>query len=169
MLRINFYPDSDLQDFSRDISEYQNIWETDGELIVKVWEKLTKFIFKETFINAILIDRISHSHPLSLRYNYPINQKKSVLVHELGHRILHGRVILKIKRDTVLNHKHLYLKLYDVFLELYGEEFTKEAIAFDNQLSLDYKKAWDWVLQFTKEERQIRFEKVVNGDISQLN
>lgn len=91
MLTINFYSDSDSKDFESATKEYEQIWKEDGARIVSVWEKSTNLKFVETYVNAIVFHHISRSHPLSLRYDIPFERKKSVLVHELGHRILFGK------------------------------------------------------------------------------
>jgi hypothetical protein len=90
-------------------------------------------------------------------------------VHELGHRILLGSAAMKAKRDTVFNHKCLFLGLYDVLIDLYGEDFAKETAAFEKNFSVDYKTAWDWALQFDREERMQRFAEILNGDFSKLD
>lgn len=165
-MQIKFYPESDLVDLGSAVQEYQNIWDEDGQRIVQVWEKITNLKFKETFINASVSDQISGSHPLNLRYNVASNNKKSILVHELGHRILYRRVDGMKKVDSIARHKFLYFVLHDVFLELYGEDFLKEAIEFEGTLSEKYKVAWDFVLKYSKEERFELFKKVLEGDLS---
>ena len=56
-------------------------------------------------------------------------------------------------------HKHIDLILYDIYVELYGENFAKKEIAYEISLWTGkgispYKIAWDWVLSMTKEKRQ---------------
>ena len=69
MLTINFLPDSDLYDLSQPIREYEDIWKSDGERILRTWEDMTGYAFKETFINAVVHDGKNGglSHPLCLK------------------------------------------------------------------------------------------------------
>lgn len=158
-MKIKFIADSDLGNYSQAITEYQQIWEEPGVKIVEVWEELTKLSFRESEINAVVFNGISHSHPLSLRDNIDTNRKKSVLVHELGHRLLYGRVI-QPNYSSLENHKTLFLVLYDVFVELFGRDFANEAVKWDKNLPRDaYKQAWEWAMQFSKEGRAAEFSK----------
>jgi hypothetical protein len=156
MFKITFYPDSDVKDFSRGVEEYEKLWKLDGEKIILAWEKMTGLRFRELFINAVFSDGISHSHPLSLRYRDNHNRNKSILIHELGHRILSGHGTKQ--GDSLYNRKFLFLVLYDLYVELYGEQFAKETVAWDSNLpGPEYKEAWDWALSLTKEERSQKF------------
>lgn len=166
MLNIAFHPDSDLQEFDNAIKEYERIWEEEGERIVRVWQEKTGLRFQETVINATVFDGKSHSHPLSLRFNIPSERKKSVLVHELGHRLLYDRG-KELPKDTLENHKRLYLVLYDVLVALYGKQSADAAVAWDRELASKYPgnehyvSAWDYALQLKPEERKFEFEKII--------
>lgn len=141
----------------------------DGEKIINKWEKITGLKFIETEINAIVADLKSCSHPLTLRYNNDLDIKKSTLVHELGHRILYKRKSSTTNKTTLERHKFLFLVLYDVFIELYGKEFTNKIIAWDSQLGKGkgqsiYEDSWNWALQYkTKNERQKIFKDILSG------
>ncbi len=170
MLKINFLPDSDLEDVSEAISQYQAIWDSDGEKIVKAWEDVTGYKFKETFINATIWGgRGGHSSPLALTaWRKSIDDKKLHLVHELGHRVLllPRREIYKKTRifdDSLSNHKVLDLVLYDVYEMVYGKEFRDYAVKQDSEMLPPlYKEAWDFALSFkTKEERQQKFKEMM--------
>ncbi len=170
MIKINFYPESDRVDYTEGVKEYEQIWKDEGERIINKWEEVTGLKFKETEINAIIGPFRSCSHPLTLRFNLPFKQKHAVLVHEIGHRILFGNTIHK---HTLHTHKILFLVLWDVFIELYGQELLDVSISFDKDremaLSSDsrpYTEAWDWSMQYkTKEERQEMFRKILSGEI----
>lgn len=166
MLEINFLTESNLENYSNSVEEYNKIWAEDGSRIFSAWEKATNLKFKETFINAVVADLRSSSHPLTLRYDYELDRKKSVLVHELGHRILYKRINGMRSVDSTGHHKLLNLVLPDVLMDLYGDDFLLKTIEFEKQLSQVYKDAWNWSLDFTKEERTSLFEKVMAGDIS---
>lgn len=167
MLSIIFYPESDLRDYSEGLKEYENIWKEDGERIVNAWEKITGLKFDESHINAVIFEGISHSHPLSLRFDRDFERKKSILVHELGHRLLHRKVKGEKDADSLALHKLLFLVLYEVFVELYGENFAYSAVEWDKNLPRpQYKEAWEWALSFSLEERKKKFQEILRGEYS---
>jgi len=169
MLKINFLPDSDLEDFSDALKEYEAIWKVDSIKIVSALEEITKYDFKETFVNAIVSgNKESRSHPLSLYAKLQFEVKKMTLIHELGHRILlpPRRLQFMDKKQyptSLENHKVLFLVLYDVYENIYGKEFADSAVKRDSeQLQGLYKEAWDFALSFkTKEERQAKFKEMM--------
>ncbi|MEK7646501.1 MAG: hypothetical protein AAB381_02300 [Patescibacteria group bacterium] len=170
MLKINFYPESDLKDFAEAVTIFEKMWQEEGERITDTWERVTGLKFIETEINAVVADLKSCSHPLTLRYSNEYDFKKSTLVHELGHRILYRRESSAGNKTTFERHKFLFLVLYDVFCELYGQEFTYKVIAWDSSLGKDkgrsmYEDAWQWALQYkTKEERQKIYKEILSGE-----
>lgn len=158
-MKIRFRADSDAEDFSYAISEYETIWNEQGEKIVAAWEETTGLQFKETVVNAIVFSAgPSHSHPLSLRANLEFEQKQSVLVHELGHRLLYGRVE-QPDFSSLENHKTLFLVLFEVLEKLYGRKFANRTVAWDKNLPRDtYRHAWEWERGLSKEERIEQFK-----------
>ena len=164
--------ESDWQDYSEAVAEYEKIWAEDGEKIVNAWEKQTSLKFKETEINASVIEGKSFSHPLTLRNTLPSSQKRITLTHELGHRLLYFRVE-GMARDSLTRHKFLYLVLGDVLTEVYGAGALEEARASDKKLQDQfgedkYTKSWDFALAFSQEERQKKFQAILSGDLSSL-
>jgi hypothetical protein len=168
-MQINFYPEHDNPEFEKDAKEYAKIWEKEGNKITETIEKISGLKFKEKIINAIIYDRGSESSPLSFGANVPIVRRKGTFVHELCHRLIFGNNVL-IKSANMLQswdsnmHKQLDLILYDILIELYGEDFAKDNI--DYEISLwrgkdisPYKIAWDWALAMTKKERQKLWKK----------
>lgn len=160
-MKIIFHADSDLEMYNEAVREYQQIWNSESEKIIESWQRHTGLTFRETFINAVVFDGKSQSHPLSLRHNVDLDRKKALLVHELGHRLLYQR--RKSKGDSLERHKFLFLVLYDVFCDLYGASFVRKVINFDNQLGELYKDAWEWALRFNKEERKKKFQEMLNS------
>ncbi|MDP3735308.1 MAG: hypothetical protein Q8R39_02680 [bacterium] len=159
-MQINFFVDSDLGDYEAGRAEYEAIWNEDGERILATLERVSGFAFHEHTINAIVFDGRGRSHPLSLRHDLPLDRKRSSLVHELGHRLLHGRERKMATSDE--RHRFLFLILFDVLVELYGEQFARETVAWDSrpELKFCYKNIWDEALAFTAEERRAEFEKL---------
>ena len=167
-LVINFYPDSDIENLEPAVEKYQEIWRKEGKRIVKIMEKVSGLKFKESFINAIVFQAKfpSQSCPLCLKADYPDEQKVSFLIHELTHRLLAGNGIrpqqekFKSEEEKKLAvHKILYLILYDIWVELYGEKFAKESVKSEINIpgTEVYKKAWRWALSLSKEERKEKF------------
>lgn len=156
---INFLPESDLSDFTQAISEYKEIWINDGEEIINNWEQITGLKFKEKTINACIFHGVSHSHPLSLKDSVNLDRKKSLLIHELGHRILFKEVN-QPDFSSLENHKTLFLVLYDVWAAMYGKDFADQAVEIEKMIPRDvYQTAWNWALTFSKEERVNEFKK----------
>jgi len=160
-MKINFYPDSNLNDYSQSVKDFEDVWQADGEKIIETLEKSAELKFKETFINAIVYHRKSFCYPLSLRSGMPKDRVKSVLVHELGHRLIYGTT--GKREDDLTSHKNLFLFLYDAFVELYGEEFAKDTVAWDSNLAPFYKEAWEWALNFSPADRQKEFGKLLSS------
>jgi len=166
---INFYPEQDNSKFEKAAKEYKRIWEKEGDAIAEAIEKVSGLKFREKIINAIIYMDVSYSIPLKLQADIPIEHKKGVLVHELCHRIVVGNNIAVKTEETrdARNrdiHKHIDLILYDVWVELYGENFAKNEIDFEINLwsgkgISPYKIAWDWALSMMKEERQKLWKK----------
>jgi hypothetical protein len=170
-MQINFYPERDNPEFEKAAEEYEKIWEKEGNKIIKTIEKISGLKFKEKIINAIIYNKISYSVPLKLQADISIEHKKGTLAHELCHRIVVGNHIHVKTRKTYTGwnadiHKHIFLILHDILVELYGDNFAKEEVKFEISLwngkgISPYKTAWDWVLSMTKEERQKLWKKSI--------
>lgn len=159
MIKIVFHPDSDQEDYSEIVGEYEQIWKDDGKRIINTIEKYGGLRFKENTINAVVYfgSLPSRSRPLSLRANVPTEIRLGILVHELCHRILAGNKV-KIEFEV---HKVLNLILYDIWTELYGKKFANKVKEWESNLSQGvYKKAWEWALSFDKITRASKFKKL---------
>jgi len=167
MIKIVFHPDSDQEDYSEIIGEYEQIWKDKGQRIINTIEKYGGMKFKEKTINAVVYfgSLPSRSRPLSLRANVPTKIRLGILVHELCHRILAGnKVKIKFNDDENASlevHKVLDLILYDIWTELYGKKFANKVKEWESNSWLDiYKKAWEWALSFDKTTRALKFKKL---------
>lgn len=163
MLKITFYPSHDDSSLSMATSEYQSIWDTDGDRVSKAIEAAFGLEFTEHSINALIFEGVSQSHPLCLRASYPSELKRAGIVHELCHR-LSGDFMISvpdISEDLSLGlHKQINLVLYDLWVELYGQEFADENVKAKSERSQTYKQAWDWALQSSASERKSLFSKL---------
>lgn len=160
-MNIKFVSDSGSNDFSKAVTEYETIWQSHGEKMIKAWQDATGFVFVEKEIIVTIFEGPSSAWPaMKLRASYSYDQKKSTFTHELGHVLLYSHKITK--KSSLENHKELFLIFIDILRELYGDQFTKETIEYESSLSLVYKEAWDFALSFkTKEERQKKFKEMM--------
>ena len=168
-MKINFYPECDNPEFEKAAKEYQKIWEKDGTKITTTIERVSGLKFKEKVINAIVQKYVSYSSPLRLQANVPIKLKATTLTHELCHRALTGndiknKVLWNHPSYTLELHKVLDLILYDILIDLFGQETADEEIKYEVSLwdgkdISPYKIAWDWALQMSREKRQKEFKK----------
>ena len=165
MLTIKFYPDSDIKKMESPTGRYEEIWRREGGKIVKKIEEASGLKFKESCINAIVfVAKLpSRSCPLSLGANLTDERKLAVLIHELCHRILAANEIGLLKNQfqseqerTYEVHKVLNLFLYDIWSDLYGEDFAKRNVEAEIGLKTSqiYKKAWKWALSMSREKRK---------------
>lgn len=155
-IKLNFStPDSALLPA---MDEYSRIWKEESNRIISVMERISGMQFIDTAINVIIIEAPSNSgnnikDPLRLRASYSFEMKQATLVHELGHRL---QFSVQRRPENFNDHNLLFLYLYDVWVELYGEEKAKKAIEVENRrsnASNNYKGMWDIALAMTKEER----------------
>lgn len=134
--------------------EYRRLWETDGARIVAAMERVAGLSFPDSPIAAI----VSEGRPMTaydgrtirLRASYSPAYKKATLVHELGHRLALG---LPSGLD---DHRLLYLFLYDVWTDLYGQAFADRMVAIERRIGPAYEAAWTWALAMSREQRQAR-------------
>jgi len=124
------------------LNEYENLWNKDGEKIMEAFEEVGggKFLVKN--IQVVVYEGISKSgyrdKPMMLRASYSIEQKRSMFIHELGHRFIESKTIPK----GVDVHEILNPIIYKVWVKAYGEEFAKKAVEFECSLNPRYASAW---------------------------
>ena len=176
MLKITFHPDYDNNKLAKAATKYQNIWDNEGERIIKAFNKIAKLDFKEKFINAVIFKKgIPHSHPLSLTADKSYIDKTTILIHELTHRLIVGNSVKinfsnKDSHDAKTKdvHKVVNLILYDVWVDLFDKQVANDRVDFEKNLSTPYKEAWDWALSFTKDERAKKFKNLVKNKVNHL-
>ena len=144
--------------FAGAAEEYRQIWDREGTRIIAMLERDTGLTFPATPIDVIV-----HQGPamtsydgrtIRMRAGYSPDYKLATLVHELGHRLTLG-----LPRTAELDdHRILYLFLYDVWTDLYGQDFADRMLRIERRISgvYNYKAAWDWALAMTREQRQAR-------------
>ena len=159
---IRFSPQSDA--FAAATREYEAIWSSERVRVIEVMERVSRLKFLESEIRATVYEGVSQSGlgdtPIMLRASYPAATKRATLIHELGHRHL---AQLKRRPRDIDEHRVLFLILYDMWVELYGEQFADEQVGIEKQRRglYDYEAAWNWALSLSREDRRMRFQEVL--------
>ena len=145
---------------------YRLLWEAEGVRIVAALEEVTGIAFPVTPIEVM----IGNSPPMMaydrrtmrLRPGRSDDYRLGTLVHELGHRLA-----MELPHTAELDdHRLLYLFLYDVWTDLYGQEFADRMVRIERRIPgpYDYDAAWSWALAMTREQRQARLRALLRPD-----
>lgn len=163
-VQITFVAQSD--SFAPAAREYEQIWAAEGARIVAAMERVSglRFVnpdYADTSITANVREVASNSgyraSPMTLRASYPTDTKKATLVHELGHRMQSH-----LFRQSEEEHPQLFLWIYDVWVDLYGQSFADAQVAIERTRAERYVKAWDEALSYkTREARAARWKAIV--------
>jgi hypothetical protein len=140
------------------LAEYRRLWEAEGPRIVAAMEAATGVAYPHSPIEMIVYGGTPMTsfdgRSIWLRASYPEDYKRATLVHEVGHRLAFA-----LPRDEDLDdHRLLYLFLYDVWTDLYGQSFADRMVRIERRITgrYDYDAAWTWALSMTRAERQAR-------------
>jgi hypothetical protein len=140
--------------------EYERLWASEGERIVRAMESVSGLTFRDTAVSVIVYEGISFSgyreRPMRMRASYAPDTKKATLIHELGHRLQSG-----LFRREEEEHGPLFLWLYDVWVQLYGREFADAQVEIEKRRRGPYPKAWDDALALSAAERAARWRAIV--------
>jgi hypothetical protein len=163
-VRITFVPQSD--SFAAAARAYDQLWAAEGPRIVEAMERISglRFVaahYADTAITANVLERASNSgyrsSPMTLRASYPPDTKKATLIHELGHRLQSH-----LFRQSEEEHGPLFLWVYDVWVELYGQAFADAQVQIERVRGERYVKAWGEALAYrTPAERAARWRAIV--------
>jgi len=160
-LQVNFTASA--ESFDAATTEYRELWASEGLRIVAAMERATGLRFETGPIGAVVYEGPSFSgfgeRPMQLRASYPPATKRGTLVHELGHRLMGDRV----PRD-VDHHSVIFLFVYDVWVELWGQAFADEQVAIEKKRTgrlADYEKLWRQALAHSAADRARRFQQLV--------
>jgi hypothetical protein len=166
MISIRFIPIFEDKEFIDAVNEYKGIWESEAEKITGAFKKITSLSLIENRIACVVYEGISFSgrsaqDMMKLRASYDIEMKKATLIHELSHRLLFN---LKTQPDMD-EHQTIDLFLYDVWMDLYGEDFANKIVGIEKKRGEKYQKAWEWALSYTKDQRVEKFAEVLKENI----
>ncbi|HYD12076.1 MAG TPA: hypothetical protein VEC11_04455 [Allosphingosinicella sp.] len=144
--------------FAETADYYRALWSREGGRIVAALERHSGFAFPARPLEIILRDGRPMTgygcSAIRLRGTYTGSAAIGTLIHELGHCLT-----AQMPRTAGLDdHRLLYLFLYDVWTDLYGQEFANRMVRLERRIptGYDYDGAWTWALAMTREERQAR-------------
>lgn len=153
-------------EFAPAVREYEQIWAADGARIIAAMEKIAgvSFVyeqFADTSITATVVERPSSSgfrdlSGMELRASYPADTKRATLIHELGHRLMAG-----LYRRDEEEHGALFLWVYDVWTDLYGQRFADEQVSVERRRGGPYPQAWDDALASNRDGRAQRWRAIL--------
>ena len=164
MIKIRFIPIFEDDEFIDAVNEYTQIWDAEGTKILDVFKKITNLSFIENRIAVVVYEGISFSgrtpnDVMKLRASYDADTKKGTLIHELSHRLLFN-IKNRVEEDE---HKTIYLFLFDVWVELYGEDFAKKMVQIEMNRGENYMSAWNYALSLTNTQRSDKFLSLCNS------
>jgi hypothetical protein len=145
--------------FEGAVREYQDIWRLEGQRIVDAMERTTGLRFEASPIGVVVYEGLSNSgfreRPMRLRASYSTATERATLVHELAHRLI-GELVPASFED----HPIIFLFVYDVWAELWGNPFADEQVGIESKRRgiYDYETAWRNTLEMTATERAARFK-----------
>jgi hypothetical protein len=153
--------------FTEAADAYRRLWAEEGSRITQELEQRTTLTFVGRTIPAVVFEGPSSSGnrdvPMRLRASYTADEKKSALVHELGHRLI---AQLAIRPADLDEHRVLNLFLYDAWESLWGKDFADRQVEVESGRRglYDYESAWRWALSLNKDERASRFAAIVRSN-----
>lgn len=143
-------------DFAAATEGYRQLWQSDGSRIVATMERVSGLSFPADAIEVIVRNGAPMTsfdgRTIRVRANSTPPYRNATFVHELGHRLA-----LTLPRNAGIDdHRLLYLFLYDVWIELYGQAFAERMVSIERRIpgTYDYDAAWTWALAMTREQRQ---------------
>lgn len=162
MISIRFIPIFEDKEFVDAVNEYTDIWQSEAEKIIGAFKKITNLSLVEDRIACVIYEGISFSgrspeDMMKLRASYNTETKKATLIHELSHRLLFN---LKTQ-PNMDEHQTINLFLYDVWIELYGEDFANRMVEIEKKRAEKYTEAWNWALFLNKEQRAEKFTELL--------
>jgi hypothetical protein len=173
VLDIRFHPECDLAELVEAAAEYQRLWNHYRERILEGFRVVTGLEHAEGLINAIVWHGGSETCPLRFRavppeWAGPVEEfRRGVIVHELSHRLIRGnRARLGMppyqpdrQRE---NHELIDLFLFDVWTDLFGEEFARRRAAAESRSQPFYREAWEATLALDRPARAAKLAAVLH-------
>lgn len=166
-------PSDDSFDMMLEAGQYERIWQSHSDAILKAFKTVTGLEFQQRLITARVTKGTYGNSGLPgkamiLPGDYAILERKAcTLMHELGHRLLGGNALNPVAlgllpdiEDTHndwqwYEHRHLYLFLQDTVREAFGFENAERCAKEESCMVPGYNdEAWNWAMSMTFEQRQ---------------
>ena len=167
-------------DLSNDLEQtlaaarYKQFWEDNQERIQNSFYKHTGLTFHQKQIAIHLRkDGISKAGNKYQAMELSMTWKTEdgigcTLIHELAHRLVIGNGIdppdgndFIESRASYYMHRHIYLFLHDVLVDVLGEKIAREEIERESNGRISsYAKAWSWAMAKNYKQRQKTFEQI---------
>lgn len=172
MLDIHFHPECDLPELIKAAADYQRLWDAHRERILERFRAATGLTHAEGLINAVVWHGGSETCPLRFRAVPPdwdgqVDEfRRGVIIHELSHRLIRGnRARLGMppyRPDRQLeNHELIDLFLYDVWTDVFGEDFARRRVAAESRLQPFYSHAWEATLALDRTGRAAKLKSLL--------
>lgn len=175
-MKIVFHPSIETPSLLKHAKEYNDIWANESESIINTIEKISglSYPYDKTIHSLITIGSMSTSYPFILKAGENLQIKRTTLIHELLHRYLASNKITGVEQSlarlaafskdqpNLASHKILNLIFYDILNDLYGVEDATMCVDREKKQSPMYKKAWEWALSMTKDQRKQTFQEIVS-------
>ena len=149
------------------LQEYRHIWEVDGARILRTLERVSGLSFPVHQISVELIDGPSWAggERIGMRWSYSTDTKRGTLVHELGHLLIGNRIPEVDGEPIAEHHEVLFLFLYDVWVELWGEEFADGQVEVESARrgGVDYAGLWRNALSLSRDDRMSDLRGIMAG------
>lgn len=147
------------------LEEYREIWQVDGQRILRALEAASTWTFPVDAIRVDLIDGASWAGTdrIGMRATYPTDTKRATLSHELGHIVIGDNIPVGADgRPVADHHAVLFLFLYDVWTDLWGEDFARAQVVVESNRRglVDYEGLWEVALAMTRAERVAEFARL---------
>lgn len=159
-VRLHFEPESPR--FAEAARAYDSLWVHEGTRMVAALEAAAKRRFSalgDTSIRVIVFEGVSYSgdrvSPMRMRASYPLDTRRSALMHELGHRLGVG-----VFPPNENEHMTLFLWLFEAWEQAYGTTFAHAEVAIEKRRGGIYPIAWDAALALSPAARAARWDSI---------
>jgi hypothetical protein len=154
---LYIHPEADRAELVGAAKEYQAIWEQDGGRLVEALTQVSGLEFKGTFIHSLVHAGDTTTFPLQFKADLRQKLKQATLSRHLTRRLLADHGLdgpKKQERAEFASHANANLVLLDAWRQVWGEDFTREAIAAESQAAPLLRRAWQLVLTLGPGGRQ---------------
>lgn len=152
-------------EFADSAELYEDRWEAEGDRMAAALEAAAGVRFPPAPIEVLVRDDAPMTsfdgRTIRLRDDYPIDDWRAAMSHELGHRLAQTLP----RTAGIDDHRLLYLFYYDALTDLYGPAFADRVVRVERSFAdaYNYDAAWRWALAMTRAERQAMLHRIRAG------